>query len=625
MASLRTVRTEALPRAAYGAIVAGALTAALYFGKDVLLPVTLAVLLSFVLSPLVNRVGRVAPHGVAVGVVVIVTVAAVGAIGFALAHQVLQLGSDLPRYETTLREKLKTFRTGAAQNGVIDRATATLRGLGQELEPRKLETADPPSATTAPPERPIPVEVRQPPDGPLQIYQRIIQALLAPMTTTVIMLIMVVFILIQKDDIRDRVIRLGGTRDLQVTTAALNDAATRLSKLFLAQTILNSAFGVVIAAGLWIIGVPSPVLWGVFAGLMRFVPYIGAFLSSIFPILLAASVDPGWSLAIQTIALFAVIEPVTGHFIEPWLQGQSTGLSPLAIVVSAVLWTSLWGPIGLLIATPITMCLVVLGRHIQGLSFLDVILGDEPALAPDEVFYQRLASGAFSQALDQAQDFLKTGSTLEYFDTVALPGMRLAAHDAERGVIDQSKMIELREGVDLLLDDVITGQAASAPVADVTDDDEAALAARHGGDSIQLDPAFQGEHAAVLCLGAKTYLDLAAAEVLAGLLSSKGINARSASVTKLSELRNLDLSHVKLVWICSIAPAGAQAHMRYLARFIRRAAPNVIIGVGFSEGVGTEIAGIKELAVDFTAATLSTMRLARSTAARTESLVHTAA
>ncbi len=330
-------------------------------------------------------------------------------------------------------------------------ATSALKGLSQELDqPSPAQ----PDSNTATSQRPSPVEIRQPPDRPLEIYQRILTALMTPLTTTAIVLIMVIFILLQKADFRDRVIRLAGTRDIQVTTAALDDAASRLSRLFLVQTALNASFGVIIAIGLWIIGVPSPVLWGVFAGLMRYVPYVGSIFSAVFPILLAASVDQSWSMAIATIALFAIVEPLVGQFFEPWVQGQSTGLSPLAIVVSAVLWTTLWGPIGLLIATPVTMCLVVLGRHIEGLSFLEVILGDEPALSPAEIFYQRLLTGSSAEAAEHAEKHLKSASLLDYYGDVALPGLRLAAVDAERGALDEPKMIELREGVTMLLDDL---------------------------------------------------------------------------------------------------------------------------------------------------------------------------
>ena len=278
--------------------------------------------------------------------------------------------------------------------------------------------------------------------------------LLPPLTTSGIVLILIVFILLQREDIRDRVIRLVGAGDIERTTKALDDAGYRLSRLFLAQAALNASFGIAIGLGLWAIGVPSPILWGMVAALMRFIPYIGALLAAVFPILLAASVDPGWSMVAWTLALYLILEPAVGHFIEPMVQGQTTGLSPLAIVVSAVLWTALWGPIGLLLATPLTMCLVVLGRHVEGLAFLDVVLGDQPALSPPEVFYQRLLAGSSAEAAEQAEDVLKASSLVDYCDDVALAGLTLAARDAHRGAITEDRMAELRDGVLVLLEDL---------------------------------------------------------------------------------------------------------------------------------------------------------------------------
>jgi predicted PurR-regulated permease PerM len=601
MAPVRSSNLETLQRTALGAIVAAAITAALFYGKDILLPITLAVILSFILSPLVNRLRSYLPHGPAVALVVLLAVGITAAVGFALARQVIDLGNDLPKYESTLREKLKSFRTGTAQSGVIDRATATLRGLGHELEQSG-------QAASSSDQKPIPVEVRQPNGGPLEIYQRIMAVLIAPMTTTAIVLIMVIFILLQRDDIRDRVIRLAGTRDLKVTTAALNDAASRLSRLFLVQTALNAAFGIIIGAGLWVIGVPSAALWGGFAGVMRFIPYIGAPASAVFPILLAAAVDPGWSMVVQTICLFAIIEPLTGQFIEPWVQGHSTGLSPLAIVISAVLWTTLWGPIGLLISTPITMCLVVLGRHIKGLTFLDVILGDEPALTPPETFYQRLLAGASGQATDEADDYLKAGHLISYFDRVALPGLRLAAVDAKSGTIDSAQMMELREEVTLILEDLVD---QPAPHQEATPDNAQKVvgpepAIRPDG----LLPDYQSEQARVLCIGARTPLDTASAEILAQVLSRQGIKARSASVDRLAKLSTLDLDQIKLLWICSLDAQNEQAHMRYLVRHIKRIAPDILICGGFwqREGGHDVISEAHDVVDDITSAVLATIR-----------------
>ena len=249
------------------------------------------------------------------------------------------------------------------------------------------------------------------------------------------MLIVSIFILLQREDLRDRMIRLFGSSDLHRTTVAMNDAARRLSRYLLTQLAVNAAFGVIIGTGLAFIGIPSPVMWGVLGALLRFVPYIGAPLSAVMPLTLAAAVDPGWSTLLWTAALYLVVEPIMGQVVEPLVYGHSTGLSPFAVVVAATFWTWLWGPIGLILSTPLTLCLVVLGRHVARLEFLDVLLGDRPALTPVESFYQRMLAGDPDEVHDHAEVLLKQLSLASYYDDVALEGLRLAVIDAERGVL----------------------------------------------------------------------------------------------------------------------------------------------------------------------------------------------
>lgn len=574
MAANRDTSSDFLARAAYGAILASVILGALIYGRDVLIPVILAVLLSFVLSPLVNQLRPYLHRGVAVALVVVATVAAVSALGFAMARQVIELGGELPKYEMTLHQKLKIFQTGSAQTRVIDKATSVLKGLSQELE-QQTPRADAQSPDAQ--QRPVPVEIRQPPDRPLDIYQRILTALLGPVTTTGIVLILVVFILFQKTDIRDRVIRLAGTRDIQVTTAALNDAAERLSRLFLMQTALNTVFGAAIAMGLWLIGVPSPILWGVFSALMRFVPYIGSILSAIFPILLAASVDPGWTMVVETAALFLVLEPLVGNLIEPWLQGHSTGLSPLAIVMSALLWTTLWGPIGLLIATPITMCLVVLGRHIDGLSFLNVILGDEPVLSPVQTFYQRLLSGSYIEATEHAEGYLKKRSLLQYTDNVALPGLMLAARDATRGALDQERMDEIHDGLVVLLDELgdRSSETETQEAKDGARDDD--LPDHTKRDLASLRSVLDPSNPVVMCVGARIPIDASAAHLLSFVFNQQGIPSRAAAVNRLIDLNNLDLEGIQLLWLTATDIAAEQSHIRYVLRRLRRIRPELVV------------------------------------------------
>jgi predicted PurR-regulated permease PerM len=395
----------ALLSAVATAILAAIIVMVLYFGREIIIPIALAILLSFVLAPLVGLLQRVRiPRGLAVVSVVIIAFALIFAMGSLLATQLAQLAGDLPRYQSTISEKIQSFRETTAGRGTLERASGMLKDLSKELDKPK-EAASAlgvgAGAKGATP-KPVPVEVLQPDPGALESLQSLISPLLHPLATTGIIVIFVIFILLQREDLRNRLIRLAGSHDLQRTTAALDDAASRLSRLFLIQLLLNGSFGIVIGIGLWVIGVPSAILWGILAAVLRFVPYIGAAIAAAFPLALAVAVDPTWSMLLWTIALFLVVEPVVGHVVEPMVYGHSTGLSPVAVVASATFWTALWGPIGLVLATPLTVCLVVLGRHVERLEFLDVMFGDRPALSPPEIFYQRMLAGDPTEASEKA-------------------------------------------------------------------------------------------------------------------------------------------------------------------------------------------------------------------------------
>src|SRR6185436_18373433 len=337
------------------------------------------------------------------------------ALGAFMVSQVTQLATDLPGYQSTLREKIQSVREATGGAGPLERASDVLKDLSKEIDKPGSGSGAPALNEPAPASRPIPVEVRQPDPGALQVLVGLITPLIHPLTTTGIVVIFVIFILLQRQDLRNRLVRLAGAQDLQRTTAALDDAGQRLSRLFLTQLALNAAFGLVIGVALWFIGVPSAPLWGMLAMIMRFVPYIGAIISAIFPIVLAAAVGPGWTMVLMTAALFLIAEVAVGQAIEPLLYGQSTGLSPVAVITSATFWTWLWGPIGLILATPLTMCLVVLGRHVDQLKFLEVMFGDEPPLTPSEVIYQRMLARDPVEAAEQARIFLKEKPLTAYY------------------------------------------------------------------------------------------------------------------------------------------------------------------------------------------------------------------
>ena len=395
--------------------------AILYFGREVFVPLAVAILLTFILAPAVRalrrwRFGRFP----SILTVVLVAFLAIFGLGMVLGEQVGHLAATLPKYQDTLTKKIEKLRGAAAETGTLGQASNVLRNLSEELKDTK--SGPQPSLAADRQLTPVPVEIYETAKAPLQVVQRVISPLVDPLTTTGIIIVFVIFFLIQREDLRDRLIRLVGSSDLHRTTAAIDDAGQRLSRYLLAQSALNAAFGVTIGIGLALIGVPNPVLWGILAAVLRFVPYIGAIIAAAFPLALAVAVDPGWTTLILTAALFLVVELIVGQVIEPLLYGHSTGISPVAVVVAAMFWTWLWGPIGLLLSTPLTVCLDVIGRHVERLRFLDVLLGSRPPLSPAQTFYHRILSGSPDEAFEQAEDLLKKKSLSSYYDEVAIEG-----------------------------------------------------------------------------------------------------------------------------------------------------------------------------------------------------------
>ncbi len=591
-------RISSAPASALTTVLLGVIVVlALYFGREVLVPIALAVLMSFVLAPLVRLLqGLYVPRSLAVIVSVLVAFAAVISLGALMISQVNQLASDLPRYQSTLREKIQSLRGAAAGTGTLERASEVLQNLGRELDRPNIS---PPSLGNdrAVSDRPLTVEVKQPDPSALQTLVALITPLIYPLTTTGVVLIFVIFILMQRQDLRNRLVRLAGAQDLHRTTAALDDAGQRLSRLFLTQLVLNAGFGLVIGTGLWFIGVPSAPLWGMLAMILRFVPYIGAVISAIFPLVLAAAVDPGWTMVLWTAALFLIVEPIAGHVIEPLLYGHNTGLSPVAVITSATFWTWLWGPIGLILATPLTICLVVLGRHVDRLKFLDVMFGDQPALSPPELVYQRMLAGDPMEAAEHAQKFLKEKPLVAYYEDVLIEGLKLAQADAESGLLDEVRMQRIRHAVAEIVDDLSTHE--DKPEQPATVDAEAekqtplAQINRTEATLNQKMPELPEQWRTakpVLCIPGLSVLDEAVALMVAQLVEKQGIGARveKADALSVSRIFSLDTKDVALVCVCYVENATT-AQIRYAIRRLRRKAPQATILVtlvGNADNIG---------------------------------------
>lgn len=585
--------------AASGAVTAASWTivglgvvTTLYLGADLLIPIALALLLSFVLSPVISAAKKLRiPRAPAVFLAVLLAFGTIVGLAAIFAGQVGQLAGDLPKYQSTMRDKIQSLRGWTGGSGTLERAADMLQSLGEEFE-RPPETTTPTGvdsektedgARKRPAGAPMLVEVREPPRTALQNLRDITAPLLHPFATVGIIIVFVIFILFQREDLRNRLMRLAGARDIQRTTAAVDDAARRLSRLLLTQLALNSGFGLAIGLGLWAIGVPSPALWGIVAGVLRFVPYVGAFISAVFPLALAAAVDPGWTMFLATLALFAVTEPIVGHVIEPMVYGRTAGLSPVAVVLAATFWTALWGPIGLVLATPLTVCLVVLGRHVESLAFLDTLFGDRPALSPQELFYQRMLARDPGEAFEKAQEFLLERSLSSYYEEVALPGLMLAQHDADRGAIEGERLVTLKTSVAELVtmlepwDDV-------EPDGDLPALDPEAVEAIEQADedaSAERDPdepaARPAAHAPVRLVGGRSPIEEAAASIVAQILTKHGMSPQIESEEFLLTSGVVEMEQAGPSLVCAVFLDADEPQTRLVVRRLRRRVPRSFI------------------------------------------------
>lgn len=543
----------------------------LYFGRDIFIPFALAILLSFTLSPLVNRLRRLKlPRIAAVLVAVTLAFILIGGLGFVVGRQLIQLANNLPAYQTTITQKIRSLQQSASGGGIVEKVTTTIEDLGNEISGKgKLEDVRRSQSEKALGSRPVsqePVTVRlEPPNPrPLEVIQTIVGPLLAPLATAGLVIIFVIFVLLEREDLRDRFIKLAGAGDLQKSTQAINDAAARVTRYLLMQLVVNLTYGIPIGIALYFIGVPNAVLWGLLAAVLRFIPYLGPFLAALFPIALAVAVDPGWMMLFWVLGVFLVAELVSNNVIEPWLYGSSTGLSSLAIIMAAIFWTTLWGPVGLFLATPMTVCLVVMGRYVPQLEFLGVLLGSDPVLAPEERLYQRLLAGNLEEAVEIAEDYVDEHSSCEFYDRVAIPALRLAENDRQRNTTD----INYRR---------LVAETAIYVVREVADHVEENGSAGEGNSADEQPRAAAKEaRTSVLCLAGRTELDRAAAEMTAQVLEERGICAKVLPPIAVSQgaLGQLDLTGVEIVLLSYFHPQP-QVYARYIFRRLRRRAPHL--------------------------------------------------
>lgn len=550
-----------------------ATVAILYFARDVFLPLAIAVLLTFALAPIVSWLRRLGvPKLPAVITCVIAAFAVVSMFSFVVATQVAQVAENVPTYQANIVEKIRSLKESGSGNGIIERLGRVVERIGQEID-----RPESPAANTSPEpaparQQPLLVEVFNP-EKPIELLKNLIAPLIGPLATAGLVVVVVIFMLLEREDLRDRFIRLVGYGDLNRTTEALQDAGNRVGRYLLMQLVVNVTYGVPIAIGLWALGIPNALLWGLLSIVLRFVPYIGPAIAMILPLFLALAVSPGWSLVLWAAALFLVMELIINNVVEPWLYGSRTGLSPLAIIVSAIFWTWLWGPVGLVLSTPLTVCLVVLGKHVPQFEFLEVLFGNEPVLDPKERLYQRLLSGDSDEPTDQAEEMLETIYLADFYSRVAIPALLLGERDRARGVMNDEQRLRVAGSARMLVSnlDEIAREEAEEEDDDERTDDEG------GNGDIDLP---DGTGRSVLCIGGRGELDDAAAAMLAQVLSVQGTDTATASHADAepSRIRNLPLEGRDTA-VVGFLNADSLNHGRFLVRRLKRAKPSLRVGV----------------------------------------------
>jgi predicted PurR-regulated permease PerM len=576
----------------------------LYFGREVLIPITLSVLLSFLLAPLVQMLRRLHMGQLpSIFIAVLFALAALLAVGALIGAQLVQLAGALPQYQEAIEQKIETV-----QEKTVGRADSLMSSAASALQRMAPVRPAPPRPTGRAarnaPQVPQQVEVHEPAPTPVQLAQRALTPAIAPIETTFIVLVVTIFILLQREDLRDRLISLFGSRDLHRTTTAINDAAGRLSRYFVAQLGVNLSAGGIIAIGLAIIGVPGALLFGVIAALLRFVPYIGIWIAAILAVFLAAAIQPQWTMAVLTLILFIVVDVVAGQIAEPLLYGHRSGLSPLAVVVAAIFWSWLWGPIGLVLSTPLTLCVVTLGRYADRLNFLTVLLGDQPALTPAQNFYQRLLADDTHEAIVQGERLLREMSLIDYYDKVVLEGLRLARNDAQRGVlipdqlqrindslVDIVENLEIADGLRDTLSPVEPADAGGALLAGVPDT-AAPGVERYGSDALarSQSPDEAGK-AAVLCVPGRGSFDEVTTAIAVQLLNRQGFAPLMATHSgyRSAHADEPSFKDASIICIVSLDAPESPPYLRNMLRRTREWRPRATLVVGVGETLENNI------------------------------------
>jgi predicted PurR-regulated permease PerM len=557
----------------------------LYFGRQVLIPLALAVVLAFLLTPVVGwvekcRVGRVP----AVLFVLVLAFSLVSSLGWIVTGQLMDIVDQFPSYKSNIHAKIQELRVPDGNR--LKNASNTVTELSNELSAASESAVDKKAAKTAG-SRPIPVQMTQAPSSAPQYLRAIIGPLTGVLETSAMVIVFALFMLIKREDLRNRVIRLAGQGQLNVVTQALDDGSRRLSRYLLLQFLVNTAYGVIFGSGAYWIGIPHALLWGVLACLLRFVPYVGAPIAAAFPMVMALAVFPSWHEAALIFGLFVVLELIVSNLIEPWLYGAHTGISSLAILVAAMFWAILWGPVGLILSTPLTVFLILIGRYVPQLSFLEVLLGDEPVLPVEAHFYQRLLALDQDEPRDITENYLKEKPIGSLYDSVLIPALILSEQDRHLNQLDEATNSFVSQNTRELIDELGERSFDDAPMFSNGAGNE---------DSVNNDPLKRTDASRTALLGLRVVCIPTAdeADELVGLMAAQllgrlGCDAHCLPATPRANLLNELATYTPQVAIVSALPPFAVGQARSLCKRLRQRQPDlkILLGLWNFEGGAT--------------------------------------
>jgi predicted PurR-regulated permease PerM len=546
-------------RVNWGTAIAVCLGAAiLNFGAEVFLPLAIATLVAFALSPLVSFLRRRGiPHILAVLVAVTISFSIIGLVLAVMASQVSLVVESLPGYQSNIITKLDAWTPEEGSSNVLGRIVEMMSRISSEVTGVLSATSSMQGADAAEPVAVAVVEHQ----SLWQMLQAMLFPIISPLVTVGLIIVVVIFMLMEREELRDRFIRLTGANDLHRTTEMLVDAGSRVASYLLIQILVNVIYAVPIGVGLWLIGVPNPTLWALMTLILRFVPYIGPIISATLPLFLAFAASPDWSMVLWTAALFGVVEFVTSNIVEPRLYGSRTGLSPLAVIIAAVVWTWIWGPMGLILSTPMTVCLVVLGRYLPQFQLFDILFGDEPVLPAHARLYQRLLAGDMIESVTRGEEALEDEFLADYYQAVGIPALLLAQRDYDRGVLSQAQ----EEGI----------ARSAARFVEALEPAVAEERAEAGAAPVGSDVAVMQ----IVVAGGRSNLDGVAARMLGQALAAEGANVTALSRAELMAMtvRSTEGPGPDCIVLSFLDPNPSRASL-LIVRRIKRAIPGLRVG-----------------------------------------------